>query len=154
MSENSQLTIKANFAEISKDYKNARKGFIEEEKKAFSLIESSTKQEKEKLEQAYKEYNAKVDKVLSSTEFKNIENKAKEHSQEISKNLLKAKKEFIKIREHVLKQDWSEEKKQKKIGELYQYVLNKLYTKEEMDKFQQLMGNMIITMPSNCKRLN
>lgn len=148
-----QLTIKTNFEEIGKSFKSARKNFLEEEKKAMSLVDTNTKKEKDTLEKAYAEYNKKVDKVLSSNEYKTIQDKAKEHSTEITKNLLKAKKEFMKVREHVLKQDYTDEKKEKKIGELYQYILNKLYTKEEIDKFEKLLENMVIMRPMQCQNI-
>ena len=39
-----------------------------------------------------------------------------------------------KIREEIMKKkDWSEDRKNKQIQEVYQYILQKLYTKDDMD---------------------
>ena len=147
MSETSQLTIKNNFDLIGKNYQLAKNKLIEEENKAMDLIKNNSKKEKEALDKAFENYNKKVEQIISSKEFKTIENNAKEYSNDLSHNLTKAKNEFIKIRDNILKQDWSEQKKQKKINELYNYILNKLYSKEEVEKFQNMMNNIIIIMP-------
>ena len=57
---------------------------------------------------------------------------------------MKAQKEFLKIREDIMKKDWTEEKKNEQIRELYQYILTKLYTKEDMDKFKNMMSNIVV----------
>ena len=43
-----------------------------------------------------------------------------------------------------MNKDWSEEKKSQKIEELYNYVLEKLYSKEEIEKFKSMMSSIVI----------
>jgi hypothetical protein len=156
MSEKNKLIIKTNFNQIGTEFQTARKKYYDEEKKAMNLLDKNTKNEKKQLDEAYKKYNQKVDQVLKSNEYKSIENNAKNYSQEISKNLLKAKNEFIKIKEQVDKQNWNDQKKKKKLKELSDYIISKLYSKEEVEIFQKMMGKMVVVMPniSECKRLN
>ena len=61
----------------------------------------------------------------------------------------------MKIKDQIDKQSWSQEKN-KKLKELSDYIVNKLYSKEEVEMFQKMMGNMVVIVPpiSDCKRLN
>ena len=91
------IVIKTHFNEIGKAFKNARKNLESESKKAMNLIDTNTKNEKKVLESAYDAYNKKVDSIIESKEYKDIEEKATNFSKEINVNLMKAFKEFNKV---------------------------------------------------------
>ena len=140
----SEISIHTNFGQIGGEYKEARKEYLKLEKQAQEYIDIETKEEKKELDAALKKYNEKMSKVTSSKKYKEIEEKAIDYSQEMSKNLIKAKNSFIKVRDDILKKEWSDEKKNKKIQELFEYVLGKLYTKEEVDNFKKMMNSIVI----------
>lgn len=140
----SEINIHTNFGQIGGEYKEARKEYLKLEKQAQEYIDIETKEEKNELDIALKKYNEKMSKVTSSSKFKEIEEKAVDYSQEMSKNLIKAKNSFTKVRDDILKKDWSDEKKNKKIKELFDYVLGKLYTQDEVDKFKTMMNSIIL----------
>ena len=139
MSDKNELVLHTNFGQIGGDYKQARKEYLKLEKQAQEYIDVETKNEK-----AIKKYNDKMLKITSSKKYKEIEEKAIDYSQEMSKNLIKAKISFTKVRDDILKKDWSDEKKDKKIKELFDYVLGKLYTQDEVDKFKTMMNSIIL----------
>ena len=139
-----EITIHTNFGQIGGEYKQAKKEYLKLEKQAQEYIDNETKEEKKELDSALKKYNDKMNKITSSSKFKEIEEKAVDYSQEMSKNLIKAKNSFIKVRDDILKKEWSDEKKNKKIQELFDYVLGKLYTKEEVEQFKSMMNSIVL----------
>lgn len=149
MPKDNELSLYSNFKQIGGDYKNAKKEYIKREKKAQEYIDDETKNEKKELDKALKRYNDKMTSVVKSNKFQKIEKEAEKYSKEMSKNLLKAKDTFFKIKEDIFKRkDWNSKKKNKKVQELYDYILNKLYTKEEVEQFKKMMS-MIMVVPSN-----
>jgi len=150
MPKKNELSLYTNFDQIGGNYKNARKEFFKREKKAQEYIDNETKNEKKELDKAMEKYNTKMLSVVKSDKFKKIEKEAELYSKEMSKNLLKAKNTFLKIKDDIFKRkDWDTKKKNKKIQELYDYILTKLYTKEEVEQFKKIMGQITIMMAPN-----
>ena len=139
-----QLTVKKNFIQYGGEFKKNRKEYQELEKKANSLIENSTQKEKKALEEAFNAYQKKIESVVTSKQYKTLENKAKNHSVAMNKTLIKAKNEFIKITDQINKKDWDESIKKKKINELYDYVISKFYSKEEIEGFKKMMSSIVL----------
>ena len=139
-----EITIQTNFGQIGGEYKQARKEYLKLEKKAQEYIEKEIIDEKKELDIALSKYNDKMNKITSSSKYKEMEENANSYSQEMSKNLIKAKNSFIKVKEDILKKDWSDEKKNKKIQELFDYVLGKLYTEEEVLQFKSMMSSIVL----------
>jgi hypothetical protein len=151
MSKDNDLSLYSNFTQIGGDYKNAKKEFIKREKKAQEYIDDETINEKKELDKAIEKYNDKMSSIVKSNKYKNFEKEALEYSKEMNHNLVKAKDSFFKIKKDILKRtEWDTDKKNKKIQELYDYILNKLYTKEEVEQFKKMI-NMIMVIPSNDK---
>ena len=144
MPKDNEITIQTNFKQIGGDYQNARKKYLKLEKEAQTLIDKEIKQEKEELDLAFKKYNDKMHEISKSEKFKEIEQNALNYSNEMGKNLIKAKNSFIKVKEEIMNKDWDDAKKSRKIEELYNYVLEKLYTKEEIEKFKSMMSSIVI----------
>tara|TARA_A100001015_G_scaffold316993_1_gene432704 strand:+ start:119 stop:613 length:495 start_codon:yes stop_codon:yes gene_type:complete len=143
----------ANFDQIGGNFRSARNKYLETERKLQNVVDLSTKTEKAELEKAVKKYNDKVKNIIENSEFKKLQQEAESYSKEVSKNLIKAKDEFIKIQNEIMKQDWADEKKQKKIRELYDVILSKLYSKEDIDNFKKSMGNMVVmVMPTSSSK--
>ena len=152
---NGKITQYANFEQIGGSFRSARNKYLETEEKIHKVVENSTKNEKVALDKAVKNYNDKVKSVFEQSKYKKLQQEAAGYSEEVSKNLLKAKNEFVKIQNDIMKQNWTDEKKQKKSRELYDEILRNLYNKEDIEKFQKSMGNMVVmVMPksSECSK--
>lgn len=148
MSKDNELSLYSNFNQIGGDYKNAKKEYIKREKKTQEYLDNETKNEKNELDKAIKKYNDKMTSVVKSSKFQKIEKETEKYSNEMNKNLLKAKDTFFKIKEDIFKRkDWDTKKKNKKVQELYDYILNKLYTKEEVEQFKKMMNMMVVVPP-------
>ena len=141
---NQEISVKKNFVQYGGEFKKVREQLKEEEKKAFQLIEKGAKKEKEDLQKAFNAYQKKIDTIVTSKEFKTIEQKAGSLTKEMNKTVIKAQKEFLKVSDQInKKEDWDEDKKQKKVKELYDYVIGKFYSKDEIQAFENLMNGLI-----------
>ena len=98
----SQITKYANFDKIADEFKSAKKGLVKAENKLNDLITQETKEEKKALETAFKNYQTKVKTVLETKECKKLQDKVGGYSKEMSKNLIKAQKEFVNMREEIM----------------------------------------------------
>jgi hypothetical protein len=142
---NQELTVKKNFIQYGGEFKKVREQLKDEEEKANTLIKNGTKKELDNLQKAFNDYQKKIDSIVKSKEFKTIEQKAGSLTKEMNKTVLKAQKEFLKISDQInKKEDWEDSKKQKKIKELYNYVLGKFYSKEEIDAFEKMMTGLVV----------
>lgn len=145
MSKENELAIRNDFKQIGGEYKNARSEFLKVEKIAQELIDNETKKEKEELDKAFRKYNDKMAKITKSEKFQKLEKDAINYSNEMSKNLLKAKNSFLNVKDEIMKrEDWDDKKKQSKVDELFNYVLGKLYSKDEVEQFKKLMNSIVI----------
>lgn len=141
---NQEITVKKNFIQYGGEFKKVREQLKEEEEKANSLIEIGTKKEMVDLQKAFNTYQKKIDSIVTSKEFKTIEQKAGNLNKELSKTVLKAQKEFLKLSDQINKKnDWDDAKKQKKIKELYDYVIGKFYSKDEIESFEKMMNGLV-----------
>tara|TARA_B100001057_G_C22700139_1_gene891362 strand:+ start:408 stop:893 length:486 start_codon:yes stop_codon:yes gene_type:complete len=143
------LSKYCNFDQIGGEFVKSRGKLVQTQEKMNSILDEQLKPERENLENAVKRYNDKAKKVMESKNMKTLSKQAETHSKSVQSNLMKAQKEFLKIREDIMKQNWSEEKKNKQIQEVYQYILQKLYTKEDMDKFKNMMNDIIVMVTPN-----
>jgi len=141
---NQEITVKKNFIQYGGEFKKVREQLKEEEEKANSLIETGAKKEMVDLQKAFNTYQKKIDSIVTSKEFKTIEQKAGSLNKELSKTVLKAQKEFLKLSDQINKKnDWDDAKKQKKIKELYDYVIGKFYSKDEIESFEKMMNGLV-----------
>ena len=138
------LSNYCNFDQIGGAFVSARGSLLQTQDKMNNIMDEQLKPERKNLENALKKYNDKAKKVMDSSQMKTLTKEAEKHSKTAQTNLMKAQKEFLKIRDDIMKKDWTEEKKNEQIRELYQYILTKLYTKEDMDKFKNMMSNIVV----------
>lgn len=142
---NQEISVKKNFIQYGGEFKKVREQLKEEEEKANTLIKNGTKKEMDDLQKAFNAYQKKIDSIVKSKEFKNIEQKAGNLSKEMNKTVLKAQKEFLKVSDQInKKEDWNDAKKQKKVKELYDYVIGKFYTKDEIEAFEKMMTGLVV----------
>ena len=130
---------------------NSRNKLKKTESKINDIMEENLKPEKENLEKAIKQYNEKAEKIMESSDMKKLKDSYQKHAKDTQSNLIKAQKEFIKISDEINNKKWSDEKKEKKIKELYDYILNKLYTKEDMENFHKSMNSIVVMVAPSDK---
>ena len=141
--QNNQITLHTNFNQLGGTYKEAKNKYKQKEEEVINYIDGEVINEKKELDLALEKYNNKMKKVLQSEKYKKIENEAKEYSNEMTKNLIKAKNSFLKIKDEINSNEkWDQKKKDKKIKELYDYVLSKFYSQEEINNFNNLIKNI------------
>ena len=138
------LSLSVNMDKLGSDFKSAKINYKSESKKALDLIENESKREKEELEKAYKRYTRKIDEILKSKKYQEYENNANKYSKEMNKNLIKAKNEFTRIHKDIMSKDWSSKKKSDRINKVYDYIISKLYTEEEIKEFKKMMTSIVI----------
>lgn len=142
---NQEISVKKNFIQYGGEFKKVREQLKVEEDKANTLIKNGTKKEIDDIQKAFNAYQKKIDSIVKSKEFKNIEQKAGNLSKEMNKTVLKAQKEFLKVSDQInKKEDWNDAKKQKKVKELYDYVIGKFYTKDEIEAFERMMTGLVV----------
>ena len=152
-----KVSVYANFDQIGGNFQSARSKYLESEEKIYKIVEKSTKKEKENLENAVKKYNEKVKDVLNREDYKKLEQEAAGYSKEASKQLIKAKDAFIKYEKEIMQDNTlCDTKKQEKITKLYDVILHKLYTKEDIEGFKKSMNNVVVMMipksSNNCSK--
>lgn len=133
-----------NLDQIGGQFMNARNKLKKTESEISQILENKLKSEKDELEKAIKKYNEKAKKVLESKDVKNLQDKYKKYSNDAKNNLIKAQNEFIKITDEIKSKDWPNEKKDKKIKELYDYILDKLYSKDDIENFKKIMTSIVV----------
>ena len=139
-----------NLDQIGGDFMNSRNKLNKTQNKIYDIMEKNLKPEKENLEKAIKQYNEKTQKIMESSDMKKLQNSYQKYAKDAQSNLIKAQKEFIKISDEINNKKWSNKKKENKIKELYDYILNKLYTKEDMENFKKTMNSMVVmVVPSD-----
>ena len=150
MTDNNQLTVYGDINGISEQFKKQKNKLQKYEKKFQEMLEIHTKEEKQMLMDAYKKYNEKLEIVLQSDTCKKIEQRAGDAAKEMNEHLSKAVKAFYKMKYEIMKnEDFSTDEKRIKIDEVYEYILNKLYTKDEIEGFKNMIGNIMMINGNN-----
>ena len=124
-----------NFDQVSTTFRNNRKQYNQIQKELGDYIETNVVEEKKALETAMKNYNTKVESLLKNKED---ETKVmKDLGQQINDTLMETYEAFAEASDNILKSDLSIEEKEAKIKEISDYILNNLYTEEEVEQFQK-----------------
>ena len=136
-----------NFDQVSTNFRNNRQQFNQIQKELGNYIETNVVEEKKALETAMNNYNTKVESLLKNKED---ETKVmKELGQQINDTLMETYEAFAEASDNILKSDLSIEEKEANIKEISDYILNNLYTQEEVEQFQKMINDMIMIVPNN-----
>ena len=114
-------------------------------KEVNSIVEESTKHEKENLENAVKKYNEKINKVLDSKRVKDKLDKKQEYEDNIYELMDKVKNSFRKAVREIKKQPISNQEKETKIKQLAEALEDAVLSnneKELMKIIKSQMGNL------------
>jgi hypothetical protein len=135
-----------NFNKVSTTFRNNRQQYNQIQKDLGNYIETNIVEEKKALESAMKNYNTKVESLLKNKE--DDTQVMKQLGQQINDTLTETYEAFAEASDNILKSELSIEEKETKIQELSEYILNNLYTKEEVDQFQKMINEMVMIVPN------
>ena len=93
--------------------------------------------------------------IIQSIKINGIKNKntlSKLEEITAKSDLLKAQKEFKKICEDIDSQKWDNKKKADKKKEVFDYIISKLYSKEDVELFKKSMSNIVVIMPQGMSQ--
>ena len=135
------------FNKISSEFRVNNKTSKDLTNKLNDYVEDNTKNEKQQLELAIKKYNDKVKSIMEEkkTDIERINN----YNKKISETLTNTFTAFQEASQSILDNNsLSSNEKKKKIQELSNYIMNNLYTKEEIDEFKSMANNVVILLPN------
>ena len=155
---NNQKQLSLRLGQINKlcgSYQQNKAQMRVSQEKIDKAIKDNTQEERRRVEEAIENLNKKVDRILQTPQIKNEKEKFEQSSKMMYISLQKAMESFHQCKKMILdRQDIPNNKKQECIRVMYQKLMNKLISKEEMNQFQSMFGNVIFVGPSsNMNRL-
>ena len=134
------------FNKISSEFRVNKKTSKDLTNKLNDYVEDNTKNEKQQLELAIKNYNDKVKSIMEEkkTDIERINN----YNKKISETLMNTFTAFQEASQSILDNNSLSSNEKEKIQELSNYIMNNLYTKEEIDEFKSMANNVVILLPN------
>ena len=137
-----------NFNSVAAKFKQNKDESKKLESKINKYIQDNTTQEKQQLEAAIKNYNNKIKSVMSNrqNEIDQINN----YHTQMNETLQQTYDAFYDATNKILQNDnLSNDQKEKKIQQISEYIMDNLYTKEEIDQFKKFASQFEILLPGN-----
>lgn len=137
-----------NFNSVAAKFKQNKDESKKLESKINKYIQDNTTQEKQQLEAAIKNYNNKIKSVMSNrqNEIDQINN----YHTQMNETLQQTYDAFYDATNKILQNNnLSNDQKEKKIQQISEYIMNNLYTKEEIDQFKKFASQFEILLPGN-----
>ena len=137
-----------NFNSVAAKFKQNKDESKKLESKINKYIQDNTTQEKQQLESAIKNYNNKIKSVMSNkqSEIDQINN----YHTQMNETLQQTYDAFYDATNKILQNDnLSNDQKEKKIQQISEYIMDNLYTKEEIDQFKKFATQFEILLPGN-----
>lgn len=116
---------------------------------------NNTKKEMDEVQQAINRLNQKIESVMNSEEIKGQKQAIEQCHKRMSLSIDLAAKVFFKIRNLIYeKENIDIEKKKEYEKKLYEKIISKFLTKEEIEEFERLIyNNSIVIVPSRHNNL-
>lgn len=124
-------------------FKSSKKKFEIKQKEIEDYITKNSSKELGELNLAYEKYQKKIDTLQKSDKFSKLDNELKNHSASVQKHLKTAIKVFDKERDKIMTGGGSQEEKNNKISKVYDYMLSKLFSPEEVKLFKTMRGKVV-----------
>lgn len=121
--------------------------------KIEALIKEKTEKEFEELQKAYEKYNQKLSQIYRTKEFIQLEKERKKSYETLSKHVKKATQVFDTRKKEIMSENCSTQEKQKRVNNLYDHIVAKLFTVDEIKKFKQLRNNLCEDATQSCLTL-
>jgi small-conductance mechanosensitive channel len=116
---------------------------------------NNTKQEMDEVQQAINRLNQKIETLMNSDEIKGQKQAIESCHKRMSLSIDLAAKTFFKIRNLIYeKKNLDIEKKKEYEKKVYEKIISKFLTKEEIEEFERLINNnSIVIVPSRHNNL-
>lgn len=122
-----------------------KKALHEHESMMKRYVEEETKDELKAIELAMKKYEDKVNTVMKKPDFVKMKEQTAGYAEKVNQHLAKAVSIFEKERRKILDDpNRTPDDKQKSIKKIYDYILTKLYTKDEIRAFENQTVMLLI----------
>lgn len=133
--------------EQAKKYRSS-KNFVENESKQIrKIVMDNTKKEMEEVQQAINNLNSKLEKIMKSDVVKQKEEAVLKHTKTMALSIEVAAKTFFKIKKIINeKPNLTESQKREYEKKVYEKIISKFLTNEEIEKFKRMinMGPIMI----------
>ena len=131
-------------------YHFAKKSLKQSVSNIKETIDKNTVKEKKDIDIALKNYNNKIKKIMQSQTIKNEENNIKKANQIIKITMEQAENFFIKGCDRIDAMNNVEQQEKIKYKQmLFEKISKKLYTDDEMKKFNSMFSNIMVIIPKN-----
>ena len=140
--------------EQAKNYRNSKNYVENESKQIKKIVMDNTKKEMEEVQQAINNLNSKLEKIMKSDVIKQKEESVLKHTKTMALSIEVATKTFFKIKKVINeKPNLTSEQKKQYEKKVYDKIISKFLTKEEIEQFQRMirMGPVMI-MGGNQKQ--
>ena len=140
--------------EQATNYRNS-KNFVENESKQIKkIVMDNTKKEMEEVQQAINNLNSKLEKIMKSDVVKQKEEEVLKHTKTMALSIEVATKTFFKIKKVINeKPNLTNEQKKQYEKKVYDKIISKFLTKEEIEQFQRMIRmGPIMVMGGNQKQ--
>lgn len=129
-------------------YRNSKDSIKQNSQDIRKIVEENTKREVEEVQQAIKNLNEKMEKIMESEVVKNKQQQIKLSQEQVAKSIDLASDTFFKVRKVIRdKQNLTDQQKREYEKKLYDKIIDKFMTQEEKEMFEQLMrGGTIMIM--------
>ena len=137
------------FTQEAQKFRRTRSTAKKLEEKLNNEVQDATATEKEQLEIAMKNYQNKLDQVLSKK--RGQINKIEDYHQQMSNTLEKTFEAFQATCQSIQEDSniTDDREKEKRINAIAENITNSLFTKEESEQFKKLAQSMVIVIPSD-----
>ena len=131
-----------------KTWRASKEGLVKSEARLNDMVDKATAKEKNDIEAAIDRFNKKVGEVTKSKEYKEVESEVQTYKKQVGSHLSRAIGVFEEKRKEIMShpQKGGAEKK-KEVAKVYEYILSKLYTPDEIKAFQRHV--VIVTSPNH-----
>ena len=137
-----------NFSSVASQFKQNKAQSKQLQDTVHNYIEQHTQIEKQQLEQAIQNYNKKVQSIVQDKQddIKQIEH----YEEQISTTLQETYQAFHEATQQILSNDTlNNDQKENKIQQISDYIMDNLYTQEEIEQFKAFAEQFEILLPGN-----
>lgn len=128
---------------LVKSFKNSKNDFEKKQKQIEEYMKTNSSKEYEELELAFKKYNDKIEKITKTEEFKKMDKEILMSSEKMQKHLQTVIQIFDKKKSEIMKGGGTSEEKNKKVNKVYDYIISKLFSEEEVKLFKQMRNKFV-----------
>ncbi len=143
-----KYTSHPNFNRQCEIYKDSRLQLKKSQNQIMTTIQENTKEEVKQVKRAIEQLNQKVDSIMTSPQIKQVVKKAEKYQNIMKISLKNATETFqgglVQIDKNP---NLSETEKQKYRQAMYEKLMAKLYSPQEIQTFQNKFSNVVMVVP-------